>query len=117
MNQPADLLLHNARVITLDQAKPRAAAVATKGSRILYVGCEEDVKSFKGARTKVIDCRGKAVVPGFNDAHCHPIALAASLLSVDCGPSSVRSISDLEAQIRQRAKETPRDSHFLDSHF
>ena len=107
MKPPADLLLRNARVITLDQTKPRAAAVATKGNRILYVGSEEDIEPLKGAKTKVVDCRGKAVVPGFNDAHCHPIALAASLLSVDCGPSSVRSISDLQAQIRQRSKGTP----------
>lgn len=81
--------------------------VAIKGNRILQVGMEGDVASFKGAKTRVIDCQGKTIVPGFNDAHCHPLSLAASLLSVDCIPSSVRSIGELQAQIRQRAEQTP----------
>ena len=104
----ADLLLHNARVITLDQSRPKAAMVVIKGNRILRVGREEDVESFKGVKTRVIDCQGKTIVPGFNDAHCHPIGLAASLLSVDCTPSSVRSIAELQAKIRQRAEQTPK---------
>jgi len=103
----ADLLLHNARVITLDQSQPKAAIVAIKGNRILQVGREEDVGFFKGAKTRVIDCQGITIVPGFNDAHCHPIGLAVSLLSVDCTPSSVRSIAELQAKIRQRAEQTP----------
>ncbi|NQT48761.1 MAG: amidohydrolase, partial [Chloroflexi bacterium] len=74
MNPPADLLLQNARVITLDPVKPRAAIVAIKGNRILYVGGQEGVQALKGAGTRTIDCQGKAVVPGFNDAHCHPLA-------------------------------------------
>ena len=108
MSSPADLLLHNAKVITLDESQPRVEMVAIKGNRILNVGREEDVESFKGARTRVVACQGKTIVPGFNDAHCHPIGLAAGLLSVDCGPSSVRSIVELQAQIRQRAKQTPK---------
>jgi len=107
LNPPADLLLQNARVITLDPVKPRAAIVAIKGNRILYVGGQEGVQALKGAGTWTIDCQGKAVVPGFNDAHCHPLALAASLLSVDCSPSHVKNISELQAQIRQRARVTP----------
>jgi len=108
LSSPADLLLHNAKVITLDESQPRVEMVAIKGNRILNVGREEDVESFKGARTRVVACQGKTIVPGFNDAHCHPIGLAAGLLSVDCGPSSVRSIVELQAQIRQRAKQTPK---------
>lgn len=108
MSPPVDLLLYNATVITLDQSQPRAEMVVIKGNRILNVGREEDVESFKGARTRVVDCQGKTIVPGFNDAHCHPIGLAAGLLSVDCRPSSVRSIVELQAQIRQRAKQTPK---------
>ena len=107
MNPPADLLLRNASVITLDQAKPTAAIVAIRGNRIMHVGREEEAESLVGAKTKTVDCAGKAVIPGFNDAHCHPLALAASLLSVDCGPTSVRSIRELQARIRQRAEQTP----------
>jgi hypothetical protein len=51
-------------------------------------------------------------VPGFNDAHCHPIALAASLVSVDCGPAAVRSIADIRQAIRRRASQTP-EGHWI----
>lgn len=107
MSSKADLILHNANVITLDQATPGATAVAIKGSRILRVGTEDDVESARGPKTEVIDCHGKTVLPGFNDAHCHPLALAVTLLSVDCGPSLVRSISDIEARISQQATRVP----------
>jgi predicted amidohydrolase YtcJ len=108
LNPPADILLRNASVVTLDQAKPTAAIIAVKGNRILHVGREEEAESLIGAKTRIIDCAGKAVIPGFNDAHCHPLALAASLLSVDCGPASARSIGELQARIRQRAEQTPK---------
>ncbi len=107
MRPSADLLLCNANVLTLDPAKPRAAAVAIRGDRILLVGGDDDIQPLKGPHTRVIDCHGKAVIPGFEDAHCHPLALAASLLSVDCGPLSVRSIGDLISRIHERASSTP----------
>lgn len=110
MNPTADLILHNAKIITLDESKPRAAAVAIRSNRITAVGTDQDVLSHKGPRTQTIDCRGKTVMPGFNDAHCHPIALAASLVNVDCGPTAVRSISDMQEQIRLRASQTPKGS-------
>ncbi len=106
MTIPADLILYNAKVITLDQTKPRAVMVAIKGNRVTKVGQQEDLASFKGAKTKLIDCQGKTIVPGFNDAHCHPIGLATSLLVVDCRP--VRSIAQLQALIGERAQQTPR---------
>jgi len=108
LSLPADILLHNAKVITLDRSQPRAEMVAIKGNQILQVGREEDLASFKGAKPRIIDCQGKTIVPGFNDAHCHPLSLAASLLSVDCRPSSVRSIVELQAKIRQRAEQIPK---------
>jgi predicted amidohydrolase YtcJ len=72
----ADLILYNAKVITLNQEQPYAGLIAIKGNRIKAVGDKDDLKLFKGARTKVIDCEGGAVIPGFNDAHCHPVSLA-----------------------------------------
>ena len=112
MRSPADLILHNANIITLDESKPGAAAVAIRGQRIAAVGTDSDILFHKGPKTRIIDCQGKAVVPGFNDAHCHPIALAAGLLSVDCGPASVRSIRDIQEAIRRRASQT-REGHWI----
>ena len=109
MNPPANLILHNANIITLDESRPRATATAIRGNRIAAVGTDADIFSQKGPKAEVIDCQGKTVVPGFNDAHCHPIALAASLLAVDCGPAAVRSIADIQEAIHRRAGQTPKD--------
>jgi predicted amidohydrolase YtcJ len=100
----ADLVLHNARVLTLDNKLPLASMVAIKGSNILTVGSEHEFDSVKGANTKVIDCEGKTVIPGFNDAHCHPISFAMTLLYVDCSPSKVNSISDIKTHISKQAR-------------
>jgi predicted amidohydrolase YtcJ len=102
----ATLVLHNARVITMDSACPRAEAVAVEGERILGVGSAGDVRPHVGPRTEVIDCAGRAVLPGFIDAHSHLLAYAASLLSVDCSPAAVSSIPDIQAAIRRRAEGT-----------
>jgi predicted amidohydrolase YtcJ len=108
LSAAADLLLHNARVITMDAARPGATMVAIKGNRILKMGSGENISSCQGPGTRVIDCQGKTVLPGFVDAHCHPLALASHLLSVDCGPQAVTSIADIQNRIRQRAGQTPK---------
>jgi len=105
--QKADLILYNANVLTLDRRKPRAALVAVKDGRIAWVGENEDRKGLEGRKTRKIDCGGKTLVPGFNDAHCHILAFASSLLSVDCSPSSVNSITDIQARIREQAQKLP----------
>ena len=91
----------------MDAACPRAEAVAVEGERILAVGSETDVGPHVGPRTEVIDCGGRAVLPGFIDGHCHLLAYAASLLSVDCSSAAVSSIADIQAAVRRRAGETP----------
>lgn len=108
MSPTADLIFHNARVITMAPAGPWATMVAIKGNRITKVGSDEDIRSCQAPRTEFIDCQGKTILPGFSDAHCHPLALAAHLLSVDCGPAHARSIASIQSRIRQRADQTPR---------
>lgn len=107
MSPPAGLIIHNANVITMDRARPSAAAVAISGRRIAAVGADAEVLARGDLGTEVIDCGGQTVVPGFNDAHCHPVALAAAYLAVDCGPASVRSIAGIRDAIRRRAGQTP----------
>jgi len=103
----ADLILKNANVITVEPRQPSAGLVAIKGDKILLVAGNESLESFKGARTKVIDCQGKILVPGFNDAHCHVFSLLRRLLSIDLSPSSVKSISDIKAVISRKVQNTP----------
>ncbi len=106
-DRPADLVLVNANVVTLDRARPRAQAVAVMGNRIAWVGPERDLAGLSPRRTKVIDCRGGTVVPGLIDAHCHVLAYASSLLAVDCGPNALGSIGEIQRAVRDRAGSTP----------
>lgn len=71
MSQTADVVITNARVFTSDQANPRAEAVAVKGNRIIYVGTQQGVESFKGSSTRVIDAQGHSLTAGFIDTHVH----------------------------------------------
>jgi predicted amidohydrolase YtcJ len=104
---PADIILKNANVITMDDRQPKAELVAMAGDKISLVAGNDELASVAGAATRVIDCHGRTVVPGFNDAHCHLFSFIRKLLSIDLSPPSVSSIADIKAAIRRRAEETP----------
>lgn len=66
-----DLILHNAKVCTVDEARPEAQAVAIRGDRIVAVGSDAEIRALAGASTRSLDLLGAMVLPGFNDAHMH----------------------------------------------
>ena len=103
----ADLVLENVRALTMDPARPVAAFVAVRGNKIVAVGTAEEVRTFKGRCTNVVDCQGMTLLPGFNDAHCHLMALASSLRGVDCGPDRVGSISQIVEVVCSKAELSP----------
>jgi predicted amidohydrolase YtcJ len=80
---PADLVLKNAVVHTVDAKRPRAAAVAVRGNRIVGVGTNADVAPLVGPRTRVLDLGGRTVIPGFNDSHAHLLGIGFVRLDVD----------------------------------
>jgi len=114
---PQDCILFNAGVITLDPERPSAELVAIKGNRIVGVGNKDDLLRFKGAGTKLIDCEGGTIIPGFNDAHCHPLAYASTLLYVDCSPAAATNIAEIQGRIRQRVKRTPKGKWIRAAHY
>ncbi|MCW0000667.1 amidohydrolase [Pararhizobium sp. YC-54] len=79
MTQTADILILNARVLTLDEDQPRAEAVAMAAGRILAVGKAAQLEPFRGAGTQVIDAAGRTVLPGFSENHMHLFSGAAEL--------------------------------------
>ncbi|MCJ7522665.1 MAG: amidohydrolase family protein, partial [Dehalococcoidia bacterium] len=105
--QAADLVLYNANVLTLDPERPVAELVAVGDGEIIAVGINDDLETFKG-QARLIDCEGKTVVPGFNDAHAHIFACVSNLLSIDCSPGSVKSISEIQGKIKREAGLVPR---------
>ncbi len=106
----ADLILENANVITMDPGCPAAELVAVRGNRILAVASSEELEQLDGVESRIIDCQGRTVVPGFNDAHCHTFALIRKLSSLDLSPSSVGSIVDIKSAIRRQAQNLPAGS-------
>ena len=80
---PADLVLTNGRIYSLDSAKPWAEAVAIRGSVIAAVGSAADMPALTGPQTRTIDLKGAFVSPGFNDAHVHIDSTGALLVGVN----------------------------------
>jgi len=69
--EPATLVITNGTIITMDSRMPRAEALAARGEWIMAVGTADEIASFIGSGTRVIDAGGRLVIPGFNDTHCH----------------------------------------------
>ena len=102
-----DLIFFNARVITLNGHRPTAELVAVKGDRIVRVGSNGELGNLARSHTRVIDCQGQTLVPGFIDAHCHLMAYASSLMAVDCSSSAVASIEKITGALREGARHAP----------
>lgn len=83
MQNPADLILTNGVITTLDDASSTAEAIALKDGKIFAVGSSEEIKNYQGDSTEVIDLNGKFVYPGFNDSHAHFIGIGNSKQVLD----------------------------------
>ncbi len=88
---PADLVLTGGHVHTVDPARPRAEAVAVRGERIVAVGSAADAHDWIGPRTRVVDLAGRLLLPGFQDAHVHPISGGVDRLQCDVREARGRS--------------------------
>ena len=73
-NNIADIVFTNGVIYTVDSLNSKAEALAIKDGKFVIVGDNEGVKGYIGDKTKVIDLEGKMILPGFIDAHCHPIS-------------------------------------------
>ena len=76
----ADTVLVNGAVYTVDAARSWAQAVAIKDGRIAIVGTDDDVRQAVGPGTEVVDLAGRMLVPGFQDAHVHPVSGGLDML-------------------------------------
>ena len=102
--QQVDLIVHNAVVYTVDSAFTKAEALAVKGGKIIAVGSNKDILQ-NYAATKKTDAKGKAVYPGFIDAHSHFMGYSQSLFSVDL--YDAKSTNELVARVQQFAAAYP----------
>ena len=98
----ADLILTNGKIITVDPAFTIAQAIAIAGDRILAVGPDAAMAAMAGPATRIVDLKGKAVIPGITDGHAHMDREALRNVFPALGP--VRSIRDIQDRIAELAR-------------
>ncbi len=81
----ADMIVTNARVLTMDPACPRAEAVALAGGKVLAVGASAEIETLAGPGCRVIDAGGRTVMPGFVESHLHLVLGGAELVQLQLG--------------------------------
>jgi predicted amidohydrolase YtcJ len=103
--RPADLLIHHAKIITLDAKASIAEAIAVKEGRILALGDDESIFKLSGPKTRIIDGNGQTVLPGLYDSHVHPLSAATSEMSAPL--PDLRSLKDIFTYIKKQAAKKP----------
>lgn len=102
----ADVVLHGGKIITVNASFAIAEAVAITGNRIVYVGADAGALAMADAGTRVIDLKGRAVMPGLIDGHAHMDR--EGLKQVFPSLANARSITELKATIAELAQRTPK---------
>ena len=102
----ADSIFFNGLFTTMDSQKPEAQAIAVTGDRIIKVGTEKEVMAFKSATTKMIDLKGKRVIPGLIDSHIHVIRGGLNY-NMELRWDGVESVSVALRMLKEQAQRTP----------
>ncbi|WP_160488822.1 amidohydrolase [Pseudomonas sp. R-28-1W-6] len=103
---PADLILFNGRLHTVDREKPTATGVAIKDGRFLAVGSDAEVMALRGSATQVIDLNKRTVIPGLNDSHLHLIRGGLNY-NLELRWEGVPSLADALRMLKDQADRTP----------
>ena len=106
----ADIIFTNGKITTLDAKQPNANAVAVKDGVIIAVGSNRKIQSYVGKDTQSVNLEGKRVVPGFVDAHTHPMeTIWLKEVWVDARYPGTPSVKQALLNIAERVKATPKD--------
>lgn len=103
--ETADLIIHSAKIISMDDAQPRAEALAIRHNRIIAVGSNADVLALAGAATRLVDARNATVLPGFNEAHMH--IFGGSVALTELSLFGVQGFEALASTVREYAASKP----------
>jgi predicted amidohydrolase YtcJ len=101
--EPADLVLLNGNILTMDKSNPRAEALAVQGNTIIAVGSDKEIKRHIAKReTEIIDLQGRLALPGFNDGHVHFVYGGHALMSISL--DNVTSLEEIQRRVRERVE-------------
>lgn len=101
----ADIIIENAKVLTMDETQPRAEAIALAGNRILQVGSQAEIAALKSNATRVIDAAGASVLPGFIESHIHIFPGGVQLDSLNL--AGVTGFDNVARAVHARAASQP----------
>jgi predicted amidohydrolase YtcJ len=107
----ADLVLVHGKIWTVNKARPEAEALACWRGRVLAVGADKDVRPLVGPGTRVIDLKGRRVVPGFYDSHVH--LLGSGLRLAEVALKDARDEAEFGRRLREFDRKLPRDRWLL----
>jgi len=99
----ADLVLTGGKVVTVDEDRPEAEAIAVRGHEIVAVGSSQEVAAWVGDETEVVDLEGRLAVPGFIEGHGHYLSLGNAKLILDL--TTARSWDDIVERVGEAARE------------
>jgi predicted amidohydrolase YtcJ len=107
----ADVILTSGNIITMNPKKTKAQAIAIQRDKIIAIGTDNQIKKLADKTTKIINLKGKTVVPGFTDTHVHMLGFGASLTNLNL--RNVTSINELQQKLREQIKGTPNEKWIL----
>lgn len=99
----AKVIFVNGSVITVDKNDRVCEAVAVDDNLIIGVGSSQEIKALAGPETLIVDLKGRSLLPGFVDAHCHAGIYGTVKLQIQCGSKDVHSIEDIKRVVSLRA--------------
>ncbi|MBV9769045.1 MAG: amidohydrolase [Bryobacterales bacterium] len=115
VGQSAELVLHNGKIVTLEQGRPEVQALAARGGRIVAIGSNKVVNALIAPSTQVIDLRGRLAVPGLIEGHGHFTELGASKMMLDL--RGAKNWDDIVAMVAAAARGAKPGTWILGSGF
>ncbi len=108
---PADTVVVNARIYTVNPRQPWAEALAIRGGNIVAAGTAAQIEKYRGPATRVIDAGGRLVLPGFTDCHIHFMDGSLSLERINV--EDVKTIAGIQQVVKKFAAAHPKDPWIL----
>jgi predicted amidohydrolase YtcJ len=103
--EPADLVLKNGKIVTVDESVPEAQAVAVRDDVIVVVGSDKMIESYIGEATQVVDLNGKLAIPGFIESHGHFTSIGRSKMQLNL--MDVKNWDEIIAMVAEAVKDAP----------
>lgn len=102
----ADMIITNAKVAVMDEDRTIAQAIAVKDGKVLKTGTTEEILKLKGEDTKVIDAKGRTIIPGLNDSHLH-LTRGGRFFNAELRWDGVKSLKVALQMLKEQAARTP----------